>query len=119
MEHVRGDVQILIPVIVVVNNVKTTVTNVISLIRPNAILVKVDFMATFANIAAAKIAKQQMESINVLNIMERANSAAKIATGLRLALKRVRMDVLTKLVMIPVGYAYMAANQATTGPLVL
>lgn len=41
------------------------------------------------------------------------------ATGLRLALKLALTGVLTKVVMTPMGYACMGANQVTTVPIVL
>ena len=67
-------------------------------------------MMTAVNIAAAKIVNHQMESMNVVKKMGHAFMAAKINTGLRLALKHVLMGAIIKRVTKQMESVCAAAN---------
>ena len=94
IEHVRVDVCLEVQDIGVSNNVQLTVANVNNLIRRNAYLVKVDFMATDVKICAAKLAIHQPECANALKSTAYVLMAAILATGVRLAQMPVLLDAL-------------------------
>ena len=119
MEHVRKDVCLEVQGLGVMNHAPSTVLNVINLIIQIAKLVRMNFMVTAVNIAAAKIANHKMEFVNALSRMEHARVAAKINTGLRLALKHVLMGALIKPVTKQTVIAYLDAHQAIMVPIAL
>ena len=72
MEHVHVDAQLAILVTIVIKNVQTIASIVTSLMRPNAILVKVNIMAISVSSSVAKLANKNMAFTNAINRMDRA-----------------------------------------------